>query len=377
MRLKARSCGRDTGVGDRDGPWGRVWNRWESPAYYPDAASRPKGDEAPSFPWIPRPEGPSVSPQDQHSPPPDGHAADEATDGDLDGGPRPAHLGPPALSPGEVRHVDQPAYERGYFVLAVLFVSMLLLTNIIGTKLFAVPLDTPLLGPLLSAIDRLAQSLFGTEASDSLTLTAGIITYPLTFLITDIVSEVWGRRRADVMVLLGFAASLLMLVVITVAGGLQPSVIWNVPDAYHAVFAEGYLMPQPDGTTVANHVAAQAAYRFTFDAPGTLLFASMTAYLVAQLVDNRLFHFWRRLTKGKALWFRNNMSTGLSQLVDTIIVNGIFLHFYWKLPATTIMAVILNVYAVKFLLALIDTPLCYLGVHLGRRYAERDGTTTT
>ena len=49
-------------------------------------------------------------------------------------------------------------------------------------------------------------------------------------------------------------------------------------------------------------------------------------YLVAQLVDNRLFHFWRRLTRGKALWFRNNMSTGLSQLVDTIIVNGIFLR---------------------------------------------------
>lgn len=284
---------------------------------------------------------------------------------------------PPALVPGEVRHVDHSTYERGYFVLAVLFVSMLLLTNIIGTKLFAVPLDMPVLGPLLAAIDGLAQRLFGVPSSGSLTLTAGIITYPLTFLITDIVSEVWGRRRADVMVLLGFGASLLMLAVISVAGALPPSAIWNVPDAYHAVFDPSYFIPQPDGTTVADHRAAQAAYRFTFDAPGTLLFASMTAYLVAQLVDNRLFHFWRRMTRGKALWFRNNMSTGLSQLVDTIIVNGIFLHFYWKLPASTIAAVILNVYAVKFLLALLDTPLCYLGVHLARRYAERGGVTTT
>ena len=273
---------------------------------------------------------------------------------------------------GHVPHVAQTRYELGYFVLSGLFLSMLLLTNVIGTKLFALPLDLPVFGPLLRGIDALTQSWFGWGGDPYLTLTAGIITYPITFLVTDIVSETYGRRRADVMVLLGFAASLLMLGVLSVAGKLQPSEVWKVPGDFAHVFAEGYR-----AGAEGDHRAAQAAYRFTFDAPGTLLFASMTAYLTAQLVDNRLFHFWRRLTKGKALWFRNNMSTMISQLVDTAIVNGIFLHFYWKLEVGAICAVILSVYVVTFLLALLDTPLCYLGVWwVGRWVRAAPGAPT-
>ncbi len=271
---------------------------------------------------------------------------------------------------GEVLHVPQSSYERAYFVLAALFIALLLLTNVVGTKLFALPLDLPIVGPFLAWVARVVASLLGGEPAESLTLTAGIITYPLTFLLTDIVSEVWGRRRADVMVILGFTASLLMLGVITAAGALPPSELWNVPQAYHHVFAEPYLVGSGE-SVVADHRAAQAAYRFTFDAPGVLLLASMTAYLVAQLVDNRLFHFWRRLTKGRALWFRNNMSTVFSQFADTLIVNGIFLHFYWGLAPSAIGVIILNVYAVKVLMALADTPLCYLGVSLIRSYAEK------
>lgn len=263
---------------------------------------------------------------------------------------------------GHVEHVPQGAYETGYLLLATLFVAMLMLTNVIGTKLFLLPLDLPLFGPLLAAFDRFVSWLFpGAGNPDGLTLTTGIITYPITFLCTDIVSEVYGRKRADRMVLWGFAASLLMLVVIGIAKSLPASPFWNVPAPHHAVFGAGHLIETAKGPA-ADATAAWHAYAFTFDAPGVLLFASMTAYLVAQLVDNRLFHFWRRLTRGKHLWFRNNMSTGLSQLVDTIIVNGIFLHFYFEMPAASIGAVIVAVYLVKFLLALLDTPLCYLGV---------------
>jgi len=269
---------------------------------------------------------------------------------------------------GHVPHVHQSAYETGYFVIAVSFVAMLLLTNIIGTKLFVFPLDFPVLGWVLTGVDRIIQAVLpGQGGGDSLTLTAGIITYPLTFLFTDIVSEVYGRKRADRMVLLGFATSLLMLGVIAVARALPPSPIWNIPAGFADVLAPARLVATPDGSMVGDATAAQAAYQFTFDAPGVLLFASMTAYLVAQLVDNRLFHFWRRLTGGRWLWFRNNASTGLSQLVDTIIVNSIFLHFYWELPAAAIAAIILASYAVKAMFAALDTPFCYLGVGLTRR----------
>lgn len=270
--------------------------------------------------------------------------------------------------PGHVPHVPQGAYETGYFVLATLFVAMLMLTNVIGTKLFSLPLDLPLVGPLLAFVDGVARALFGGEAKGHLTLTAGIVTYPVTFLITDIVSEIYGRRRADRMVWLGFFASLLMLAVVSVGRALPPDPGWYVPEAYAALFRTDLVTFDEAGRALsAAPSAAQGAWAFTFDAPGTLLFASMLAYVCAQLVDNRLFHFWRALTGGRHLWFRNNMSTTISQLVDTALVLGIFLRFYWKMGWAEIGAIALSVYAAKFLLALLDTPLCYLGVFLARR----------
>jgi len=271
---------------------------------------------------------------------------------------------------GHVPHVTQGAYETAYTALTVVFVSMLLLTNIIGLKLFALSTDLPVLGGLLRVVESLNASWFGQDpGAATLTLTAGLITYPITFLCTDLVSEVFGRKRADRMVLLGALASVVMLGVIQVARVLEPAAIWNVPEPWSAVFRADLI--SADGASASSE-AAQAAFSFAFDAPGTLLLASMTAYMVAQLVDNRLFHFCRRLTGGRALWFRNNMSTGLSQFVDTMIVNGIFLRFYWEMEWAPIAAIILSVYVVKFLLALIDTPLCYLGVFLLRRVVRDD-----
>lgn len=211
----------------------------------------------------------------------------------------------------------------------------------------------------------------GTGGGESLTLTAGLITYPITFLITDIVSEIYGRKRADFMVWMGFAASLVMLVIIWIAKWLPPSAIWNIPPEFAGMLTAPYLVADPSGGHVGSADAAQNAYAFTFAAPGVLLFASMSAYLVSQLVDNRLFHFWRRITSGRWLWFRNNASTTISQLVDTIIVNGIFLHFYWKLPADTIVAIIIASYVAKVVTALGDTPFCYAGILAVRRIYDR------
>lgn len=288
------------------------------------------------------------------------------------GGPAP-RVGAPGHEPGHVPHVPLGRYEGGYVTLAMLFIAMLMLTNIIGTKLFALPMDLPLVGGVLRAVDDfIAWLLPGQGGGDALTLTAGIITYPITFLITDIVSETYGRKRADRMVLLGFLASVLMLSVLWVGKSLPPSPFWVVPESLAGVFAAAHQGAGPDGALFADADAAQAAYAFTFDAPGILLFASMTAYLVAQLIDNRLFHFWRRLTAGKHLWFRNNMSTGLSQFVDTAIVNGIFLRAYFGWDWDAIAGVVIAVYVVKFLLALLDTPLCYLGVWAMGRFARSD-----
>ncbi len=190
------------------------------------------------------------------------------------------------------------------------FVTFVVLTNTVGVKLF---------------------TAFG------IVLPVSIIWFPLTFLITDIVSEMYGARRARFLVIMGFCMSLLLL-------------------AFSLI---GILLP------VAEFYPLQEDYTNIFGPIWRLLFGSMAAYLLAQLIDVRLFHFWKKLTKGKHLWLRNNASTMISQFIDTFTVNTIFLY---KNPAVftgdfgDLMGVILGVYILKVAIAALDTPLCYLGV---------------
>ncbi len=249
----------------------------------------------------------------------------------------------PADAPPGVRF---PRHEAAYAFCAALFVVVLVLTNIIGTKLFVI---FPNGGPGF---------LFD---GGPWTLTSGILTYPITFLLTDLVSELWGRRRANFMVWMGFGMSVLMLGLLQMAVALPPSPIWNLPE-----------MGIPDSD------AMQLAFRGTFTNPGILLFASMLAYLVAQLFDVRLYHFWWKVTGGRWMFIRNNGSTMISQLVDTIIVNGIFLHFGLGLEGAMIVQIIVAVYLCKVALAWIDTPFIYLAVGWMERFLgiEKDRRRT-
>ncbi len=217
--------------------------------------------------------------------------------------------------------------ERVYTALASTFVVLLVLTNIVGAKLFVSPLD-------------------GQSA-----LTTGIITYPLTFLVTDVVSEVYGKRRADFMVVLGFVMSALMLLILFLARAAPPSPYW--------VAAVDPFYP-----TVAGY---QHAYDSVFAVNGLLLFGSMLAYAVAQFTDNFLFHWLKRLTRGRHLWLRNNGSTLVSQLLDTFIVNSILFYVGFGWDFALGVTVMWTIYLHKLLIALLDTPLVYLMVGLIRR----------
>ncbi len=226
-------------------------------------------------------------------------------------------------------------HERVYAILLSVFVVILVLTNIIGVKLF------------IAFPNLLGSACFGGAC----TLTSGIITYPLTFLITDTVSELYGRKRADFMVFVGFAMSLVMVVLVQIVLALPGSPAWVNQSL-------GY-------TDVAG---MQNAFESVFTLPGTLVFGSMTAYLCAQLLDNRMFHFWKAKTKGKHLWLRNNASTMVSQAADTLIVNAIFLGYGLGLPWPVVGQIMLAVYLFKLLIAAVDTPLVYLLVGRLRTY---------
>ena len=144
--------------------------------------------------------------------------------------------------------------------------------------------------------------------------------------------------------------SLVMLAITQLALALPPSDFWA---------NERLGMATPD---------MQQAFEATFALQGLLLFSSMLAYLVAQLFDVRLYHFWWRVTGGKHMWIRNNGSTAVSQLVDTLIVNSIFLRGALGMEWGPIFEIIIAVYLCKLVLAALDTPLIYLGRSLLREF---------
>lgn len=213
---------------------------------------------------------------------------------------------------------DREIALRFYFLLGALFVAALVTCNLIFRKFFV---WTPFDGG------------FSFEQS------VGILPYPITFLITDIISEVFGARRANQVVLSGLFASLFVLLIITL-GGWAPAADWSpVTDKQYS------------------HVFGQTALAIG---------ASMAAYLVAQLIDIRVFHFWKRITKGKMLWVRNNFSTLTSQFVDTFTV-VLLLCLGGEIEWSLFWLLVVNGFIFKALVAVCDTPLFYLSTYLIRK----------
>jgi uncharacterized integral membrane protein (TIGR00697 family) len=223
--------------------------------------------------------------------------------------------------------------EGLFLVLSGLFLGTLSMLNILGiTRFIELTLPVPLLGEI------------------PMPLAVGVLPYPITFLCTDFISELYGQRRANQVVWMGFVLNLWIIFILWLGGALPPA-------------------PQTDpatGEVLAGSPGAVffAVRRLAFGAVA----ASMIAYLVAQLVDVRLFHFWKSLTNGRHLWLRNNGSTLVSQLVDTVSVICIT-HFYARaLPVDAsrplmgqLLAFILAGYTFKVAAALLDTIPFYLG----------------
>ena len=209
-----------------------------------------------------------------------------------------------------------------YLLLAGLFITSLVVSNLIFQKFFCwYPLDITVFG----------NSLFE--------LSVGILPYPITFLITDLISEIYGKKRANQVVITGIFASFFSMGILLIAN--EVPAIENSPiddETFNQVFA---LSP----------IAA---------------LASMIAYLLAQFVDIRIYHFWKNLTQGKMLWLRNNFSTFSSQLIDTSLVVGLLSVFgvlEWKL----FWGLVISGFLFKIIVAALDTPLLYLFVGIFRK----------
>lgn len=222
--------------------------------------------------------------------------------------------------------------EVVFLFFAGLFIAALVVCNLIAGKFVYV--DLGFLG-------------FSTP----FVVSAGVLPYPVTFLVTDILSEIYGRKRANRVVLSGLFASIFVL----------------------GVLVLGAQFDAVEGSRVDD-----ATYNTVFGTGSRAIIASMIAYLCAQFIDIRLFHFWKRLTNGKHLWLRNNASTITSQLLDSALVVTVLFAGVDQWPASRILATILDLWVFKMLVALADTPLFYGAVYLLRDHVPtEEGPHTT
>ena len=226
--------------------------------------------------------------------------------------------------------------DRLFLILAGIFIAALVSCNLIFQKFFS---WTP----------------FGLYTFE---ISVGILPYPITFLVTDIISELYGKRKADQVVISGLIASVFVSLLVLVA------------DAVPAV---------PGGSPVDDETFHRV---FGLNAAG--VFASMVAYLSAQFIDIRVFHFWKKLTRGKHLWLRNNGSTIFSQVVDTAAVLALLIFVFDAIPlpeGKDHWRLFLDLFEMgvlfKMLCALVDTPLLYAAVwYLKPRIGDESHETT-
>ena len=218
--------------------------------------------------------------------------------------------------------IKQELAAKIYLYLCALFITSLVVSNLIFQKFFYwYPFD---------------MEIFGIKLFE---LSVGILPYPLTFLITDLISEIYGKKKANQVVIAGIFASFFSMGIVLLA----------------------VAVPVMENSPLSNN-----DFEKVFSLSPLAVLASMLAYLAAQFVDIRIYHFWKKFTKGKHLWLRNNFSTFASQFLDTFTVISL-LCLFEILPWELFFGLVLSGFVFKVLVAAFDTPLLYLFVWLFKR----------
>jgi uncharacterized integral membrane protein (TIGR00697 family) len=217
---------------------------------------------------------------------------------------------------------DKLAAQKIYMLLGALFITSLVVSNLIFQKFFY--------------WHPFHLEVFGTKLFE---ISVGILPYPITFLITDLISEIYGKKRANQIVITGIFASIFSLTIVFVSN-VVPATSWS-----------------PVGDQMFSTV---------FGNTSLAVFASMLAYLFAQFIDIQIYHFWKRITKGKHLWLRNNFSTFSSQFVDTLTILVLLCSFE-IIEWNKFQGLLVAGFIFKALIAACDTPFLYLGVYLFKK----------
>lgn len=201
-----------------------------------------------------------------------------------------------------------------YVFLVTFFCVVFILSIVISTKLFYVPFTTNFFLPV------------------------GMITFPITFFLGNLVTEIYGKREAQFMIYIGFAVGLFS----------------------HFLFKLAVALPSPDAKM-------QAAFAAVFDLNGLTMYGSLFAYIVSQTLEINLYAYIKKLTLDKHLWLRNNVATLVSQFIDTAIANWILLYIGMEMDVMQSIAIIMTCYTYKLVLTVFNTPFFYASVFLIKR----------
>jgi uncharacterized integral membrane protein (TIGR00697 family) len=218
---------------------------------------------------------------------------------------------------------DKKLAYRIYLYLGAMFITSLVVSNLIFQKFF-------FWNPF-GELEAFGAPLFEVSV--------GILPYPITFLITDLISEIFGKKKANQIVTAGIFASFFSMGIVLLAD----------------------FAPAIENSPVNNEIFSKV-----FALSPVAVLASMLAYLFAQYVDIAIYHFWKRLTHGRHLWLRNNFSTFLSQFIDTFTVVSL-LCLFKVLPWSMFYGLIISGFLFKVLIAFLDTPFLYFFVYLLRK----------
>ena len=218
---------------------------------------------------------------------------------------------------------DKKVAYRIYLYLGALFITSLVVSNLIFQKFFYWK-------PFGDV------TVFGAPLFE---ISVGVLPYPLTFLITDLISEIFGKKKANQIVTAGIFASF---------------------------FSMGIVLISDIAPAIPSSPVNDEEFSKVFALSPIAVLASMLAYLCAQYVDIAIYHFWKRLTQGRFLWLRNNFSTFSSQIIDTTTVVGL-LCIFGVIPWDMFQGLVISGVMFKIFIALLDTPLLYLFVYIFRK----------
>lgn len=202
-----------------------------------------------------------------------------------------------------------------YQIICALFCVIVVISNIISAKMISIPLF------------------------DNLAVPAGLIVYPLTFLLSDLTTEIFGAGKAKQMIYISLGTAILSFGIIQIS----------------------LMLPAIDEEN-------QVVFQKVLGINGVLIFSSLIGYLTAQIIDVKLYAQIKKWTDGRWLWLRNNASTLISQMVDTFAVNIIFLYWGLEMEFDIVVRIMLFSYCYKALFSIVNTPLFYLLV-----FAAKDG----